>query len=257
MQAAARPSTQDRRSNRVAFVASHRARFGVVLASRSSAMRGVAHCVFDVLHAAPPAYEHRCMASGSQVRATCRHRRGRQPRVPPQPRNAAGRSWCEPEDRRRYSGTSSSVVDVGIRPGRASPAARDRTAGASMTKMFTSPLAPALSGFLEFRRRRGYRYNRAEVTQRAFDRFVAEYAKHDALWRLDTVILAWLGSRPGRLAVSVSQDMAVIRQFWFYLRRHHPARCRREVRWPKLPTTSSFVPHVLTDDQVRVLLRLA
>ena len=96
-----------------------------------------------------------------------------------------------------------------------------------MTKMFTSPLAPALSGFLEFRRRRGYRYNRAEFTLRAFDRFVAEYAKHDALWRLDTVILAWLGSRPGRLAVSVSQDMAVIRQFWFYLRRHHPARCRR------------------------------
>jgi integrase len=126
-----------------------------------------------------------------------------------------------------------------------------------MTKLFTSPLAPALSGFLEFRRRRGYRYNRAEFTLRAFDRFVAECAKHDASWRLDTVILAWLGSRSGRLAVSVSQDMAVIRQFWFYLRRHHPARCRREVRWPKLPTTSSFVPHVLTDDQVRLLLRLA
>lgn len=58
------------------------------------------------------------------------------------------------------------------------------------------------------------------------------------------------------MAVSVSQDMAVIRQFWFYLRRNHPARCRREVRWPKLPTTSSFIPHVLTDDQLRVLLRL-
>lgn len=126
-----------------------------------------------------------------------------------------------------------------------------------MTEMFTSPLASALRGFLEFRRRRGYRYNRAEFTLRSFDRFIAEQAKHDASWQLDKVILAWLGSRPGRLAVSVSQDMAVIRQFWFYLRRHHPSRCRREVRWPKLPTTSSFVPHVLTDDHVRVLLRLA
>lgn len=125
-----------------------------------------------------------------------------------------------------------------------------------MTPMFTSPLASALTGFLEFRRRRGYRYNRAEFTLRSFDKLLTESAKHDAAWQLDEVILAWLGSRPGRLAVSVSQDMAVVRQFWFYLRRHDPARCRREVRWPKLPTTSSFVPHVFSEDHVRVLIRL-
>ena len=79
-----------------------------------------------------------------------------------------------------------------------------------MRATFTSSLASGLLGFLEFRRRRGYRYNRAEFTLRSFDRFLAESEKHDSSSRIDEVILAWLGSRPGRLAVSVSQDMAVI-----------------------------------------------
>lgn len=123
--------------------------------------------------------------------------------------------------------------------------------------VFTSPLASALRGFLEFKRRRGYKYNRSEFTLRNFDRFVKAHTKRSASWRLDAVILAWLASRPGRLAVSVSQELAVIRQFWFYVRRHHPARCRREVRWPKLPTGTRFVANVLTSVDVRLLLRCA
>jgi integrase/recombinase XerD len=126
-----------------------------------------------------------------------------------------------------------------------------------MKGLFESPLGPALHRFLEFKRRRGYRYNRAEFTLRNFDRFLATRAKQDPPWRLDEVILAWLANRPGRLAVSVSQEMAVIRQFWFYVRRLHPARCRRDIRWPKLPTETTFVPHVLSTADFRTLLRLA
>jgi integrase/recombinase XerD len=122
---------------------------------------------------------------------------------------------------------------------------------------FSSPLASALAEFLAFKRRRGYRYGRAEFTLRSFDRFVVTRAKQVPSWRLDEVILAWLASRPGRLAVSVSQDMAVLRQFWHYVRRLHPARCRRDVRWPKLPTQTAFTPNVLTIADVRALLRLA
>lgn len=126
-----------------------------------------------------------------------------------------------------------------------------------MTTRFESPLASALQSFLEFKRRRGYRYNRSEFTLRNFDRFVAARAKQDAAWQLDEVIQAWLSNRPGRRAVSVSQEMAAIRQFWSYVRRSHPARCRRDVRWPKLPTKTNFVPHVLTHADLRALLRLA
>ncbi len=126
-----------------------------------------------------------------------------------------------------------------------------------MKQLFTSTLADALRDFLEFKRRRGYRYNRSEYTLRSFDRFLANRAGEDPASLLDEVILAWLASRPNRLAVSVSQDMAVIRQFWFYLRRTQPGRCRRDVRWPKLPTQSAYTPHVLSKSDVHDLLRLA
>jgi len=65
-----------------------------------------------------------------------------------------------------------------------------------MTRRFESPLASALEGFLEFKRRRGYRYNRSEFTLRNFDRFVAARAKQDASWQLDEIILAWLRISP-------------------------------------------------------------
>jgi integrase len=124
-------------------------------------------------------------------------------------------------------------------------------------KPFTSKLADALHDFLEFKRRRGYRYNRSEFTLRSFDRFLADRASKDPACPIDEVILAWMASRPNRLAVSVSQDMAVIRQFWFYLRRTQPRRFRRDVRWPKLPTQSTFTPHVLSKSDVHDMLRLA
>jgi integrase len=126
-----------------------------------------------------------------------------------------------------------------------------------VTARFESSLASALQRFLEFKRRRGYKYNRSEFTLRNFDRFVAAREKQGGSHQLDEIIVAWLANRPGRRGVSVSQEMAVIRQFWFYVRRIHPARCRREVRWPKLPTQTNFVPHVLTLADIRRLLRLA
>jgi integrase len=118
-------------------------------------------------------------------------------------------------------------------------------------------LASALLRFLEFKRRRGYKYNRSEFTLRNFDRFVAAREKQGGSRQLDEIIVAWLSNRPGRRGVSVSQEMAVVRQFWFYVRRIHPARCRRVVRWPKLPTQTNFAPYVLTSADIHTLLRLA
>lgn len=126
-----------------------------------------------------------------------------------------------------------------------------------MTARFESSLGLALERFLEFKRRRGYKYNRSEFTLRNFDRFVAAREKQGGSRQLDEIIVAWLARRPGRRGVSVSQEMAAIRQFWFYVRRVHPARCRREVRWPQLPTKTNFVPHVFTLADLRTLLRLA
>jgi integrase len=125
-----------------------------------------------------------------------------------------------------------------------------------MKTVFTSPLAADLAAFLVFKRARGYRYTRAEFMLRSFDRFLSSRARRSREWRLDETILAWLASRPARKAISVAMELSVIREFWRYLRRQNPRAFAREPRWPRLPTEPQFVAHVLSDAQVRLLLRL-
>lgn len=125
-----------------------------------------------------------------------------------------------------------------------------------MTTTFTSPLAVPLADFLEFKRKRGFRYQRAEFTLRSFDRFLSVYVTKRHSWRLEAAILDWLSSRPERQAISTAQDLAVIRQFWRHLR-HRDSRLRGpEPAWPRLPVKSSFVPYVLSVEQVRAVLDL-
>lgn len=125
-----------------------------------------------------------------------------------------------------------------------------------MRPAFDSPLAGELKDFLAFKRARGYRYARAEFMLRSFDRFLSSAVQRHRRWRLEDTILAWLASRPSRKAISVAMDLSVIREFWRYLRRRDPRRFAREPRWPQLPTTPQFVAHVLSRQQVCLLLRL-
>jgi integrase/recombinase XerD len=123
-----------------------------------------------------------------------------------------------------------------------------------VTAPFRSPLARQLAGFLEFKRRLGYTYARAEFTLREFDAFLVRYAATSVRWRFDQAALAWLASKPQRKALSVSADAAVLRQFCRYGRRLPSAAPLQEPLWPRLPTTCTFVPAILTAGDVRRLL---
>ena len=125
-----------------------------------------------------------------------------------------------------------------------------------MTTMFISPLASALVTFLEFKRKRGYRYLRAEFTLRSFARFLSGYVAQRHSWRLDAAILDWLSSRPERQAISTAQELSVIRQFWRYLQRRDSRSRAPEPAWPRLPVKSTFVPYVLSYEQLRTVLNL-
>jgi len=125
---------------------------------------------------------------------------------------------------------------------------------ATMNKVFSGPLAGELFGFLQFKRSLGYGYTRAEFTLREFDRFLIEYAARNHHWRLDQAVIAWLSSKPGRKAISVSDDAAVLRQFYRYLRRFSDPRSVVEPIWPHLPTESSFVPYFLSEKDILNLL---
>lgn len=126
-----------------------------------------------------------------------------------------------------------------------------------MTAQFRSALSTHLQGFLHFKRSLGYRYVRAEFTLREFDHFLRRYAGQRRTWRLDRAMLDWLASKPQRKAVSVSMDIAVLRQFYLYLR-WRPGRCAvREPLWLRLPTESSFVPYIFSMGDIQRLLELS
>ena len=124
-----------------------------------------------------------------------------------------------------------------------------------MTARFKSIWAADLSAFLAFKRALGYPYRRAEFTLRDLDRFLAHQVQGRGGQRLYESILAWLERRPGRKSVSVACELAVVRQFYAFLRRQG-RRGLREPSWPKLPATSDHVPYVLSTKEVRQLLHL-
>jgi len=122
-----------------------------------------------------------------------------------------------------------------------------------MNGIFESSIAGDLHEFLQFKRSLGFRYARAEFTLREFDRFLVGSARKRVT--LDQAALEWLSIKPGRKAVSVSQDAAVLRQLFAFLRRS-PDRAVTEPRWPKLPTESVFVPYFLSHQDVLKLVAL-
>jgi integrase/recombinase XerD len=126
-----------------------------------------------------------------------------------------------------------------------------------MNNMFNGPVADELLDFLRFKRSLGYGYMRAEFTLREFDRFLIEYVARNHRWQLDQAAIAWLSSKPGRKAVSVSDDAAVLRQFFRYLRRSSNSGTVSEPIWPHLPTESDFVPYFLSEKDILTLLRLS
>jgi integrase/recombinase XerD len=121
---------------------------------------------------------------------------------------------------------------------------------------FTSPLATDLEAFLAFKRSLGCHYVRAEFTLRSFDRFLSSYSQRRRTWNLGQAIFAWIASKPDRKTFTTSQYVSVFRQLYKFLRRQ-PGRARiREPNWPRLPTTSDFIPHVLSVEDIKSLLHL-
>jgi len=123
--------------------------------------------------------------------------------------------------------------------------------------VFRSPLAADLRTFLTWKRRLGCAYVRAEFTLASFDRFYVQSLCTRADCRLDHVMLAWLARPSTRQAISVSADVTVIRQLWCFLRRYSRHRALPEPLWPVLPTTSTFMPYILSGEDIRRLLGLA
>lgn len=121
-------------------------------------------------------------------------------------------------------------------------------------RAFRSPVASDLRRFLSGKRRLGYAYVRAEATLAAFDRFYRASQRQNPGWHLDDAMLAWLARTGPRKPISVAADLAVLRQLWRHRQRGSARVPLAEPRWPTLPTTSTFVPYILSRQDIRRLL---
>ena len=126
-----------------------------------------------------------------------------------------------------------------------------------MTPPFVSPLTTELQGFLVFKRALGYKYQRGEFTLREFDRFLSHYVGGRRRWHLRDAVLAWLCRKEGRKPVTVTFELAVIRQFCLYRRRSEPSGFVPGRVWAPQSTEAKFLPYIFTLSQMRRLLRVA
>lgn len=123
-----------------------------------------------------------------------------------------------------------------------------------MSKRFISSLSAELGDFLAFKRRLGHPYVRPEHTLKSFDRFVHERAAPKAHLELEELLLEWLSRFQGRKPVSIANELGVLRQFCLFRRRRDPAAFVPGRVWAPQSTRSEFLPHVFSDEQIRVLL---
>jgi len=117
---------------------------------------------------------------------------------------------------------------------------------------FVSPMADNLDAFLTFKRARGRRYVHAGFTLRSFDRYL--FASPEL--SMEHAILGWLATFPNRKAVTVTQELSVIREFCLFRRRHDASAFVPGRVWAPQSAESRFLPHIFSDAEVHMLLEL-
>jgi integrase/recombinase XerD len=126
-----------------------------------------------------------------------------------------------------------------------------------MKHRFVSAFAADLMGFLAFKRGLGYRYRREEFLLRAFDRFVRAHTRRRRSVAMEDLLREWLARNKARKPISVAWECSVLRQFCMHRRRKTPGVFVPSRKWtPQSTASGSFLPYVLTQANVKTLLRL-
>jgi len=126
-----------------------------------------------------------------------------------------------------------------------------------MTAGFRSRLAADLEHFLEFKRAMGRSYVGAEITLRSFDRFVHAHASPKGPLALADLVRRWLAQAEGRKPASIKHDLSRVRQFLLFRRRTDAGGFVPGRAFAPRSTSSVFVPHVFSLEEVRTLLAAA
>lgn len=126
-----------------------------------------------------------------------------------------------------------------------------------MSSRFTSAMGEEFEAFLAFKHALGYRYRRAEFVLRSLDRFISARASAGSDAPIEAILLDWLAAHHGRKPISVTFELAIVRQFCLFRRRQHPDAFVPGREWAPQSTESVFEPYVLSLAEVQNLLALA
>lgn len=128
-----------------------------------------------------------------------------------------------------------------------------------MKRSFSSMFAAELERFLTFKRGLGYQYRREEFLLHAFDRFVSARTRagRGRCFAIDGLLREWLARNENRKPISVAWECSVLRQFCEYRRRETPHAFVPSRNWtPQSTASGTFLPYVLTEADLKALLRL-
>jgi site-specific recombinase XerD len=122
---------------------------------------------------------------------------------------------------------------------------------------FISQAARELEEFLAYKRGLGrYDNETVEFRLRSFDRFAAQHADRTSKHDLHEVVARWLSRNEARKTTTVRNELILMRQFGRFLERRNRTRfVLNPDRLPRLPNRRSHTAHVLSRDEIRLLIR--
>lgn len=107
--------------------------------------------------------------------------------------------------------------------------------------------------FVRFKRAMGRPYRRGEHDLTGFVRFVAHHWGEHGAVPLDAAVRRWCERKPGRKAVTLGNELGVIRQLCLYRRRRDPTSYVPEHAFAPVKE-STFYPYIFSHDEVRRIL---
>ena len=122
-----------------------------------------------------------------------------------------------------------------------------------MSPRFHSRWRAQLADFVRFKQSLGYPYARSIAALHSFDRLATS-----PRWKnqpdLATVLHGWLHHYPNRKPVTVTNYLAIFRQFCQFRRRYDPAAFVPDRSWAPQATASTFLAHIFSPPEIRRML---
>lgn len=122
-----------------------------------------------------------------------------------------------------------------------------------MPKRFQSILASEMEAFLKFKQNLGQPYIRGLYTLRSFDCYLAEHNRGHGPLDWQGLLSGWLSRVPARKSITVTCELAAIRQFCLFRQRYDPGSFVPDRGLARQTTKTKFLPHVLSSSQVAEL----